>query len=531
MKTLIFAALFSVYSTGLYSQYSNLDELWKSRYNSGEDTHDELNYMRLDNEGNIIVTGTSPGKIETMKYNPSGMLLWQRSIEGRHYELEKGICIDADNNIYVIGNSPEGRGALTDLALVKYSPAGTEEWVRHFDVPEESFELASSVAADEAGNVYVTGTSTILNQRMVMVTLKYNSSGVLEWSGIVDGNDKVNNSGRAVNVDSKGNVIVTGMRTEEHRLSERHSLVDYVIVKYSPDGELIWDRRFYPDEPSEEFVRAALVDRDDNIYVTGISTRASGGTYFLTVKYTPEGMNEWWKFYAPASGEASFPSRMVLDNSGSCYITGLAQNKGCALVKYSRTGAVEWERFFSNTNSIGRDVTLDAEGDIYVTGQCVRDFLIQKYTPSGSEVWNKVYESNDAEEANFVCVQSNKNIVIGGKSYTTPNKFDFLVVSFSELTGVNPGAGNIPTEYKLYQNYPNPFNPSTVIRFDVAKESFVSLKVYDVSGKEIAQLVNSNMNAGSYKIDFSGSKLHSGVYFYKLIAGKYSETRKMLLLK
>jgi len=83
----------------------------------------------------------------------------------------------------------------------------------------------------------------------------------------------------------------------------------------------------------------------------------------------------------------------------------------------------------------------------------------------------------------------------------------------------------------LFQNYPNPFNPSTRIQYTLSSTKFVTLKVYDVLGNEVATLVNDEVPSGSYEIDFNSDGLTSGIYFYKLTAGNFVQTRKMILLK
>lgn len=91
--------------------------------------------------------------------------------------------------------------------------------------------------------------------------------------------------------------------------------------------------------------------------------------------------------------------------------------------------------------------------------------------------------------------------------------------------------GNTPGTYELYQNYPNPFNPVTNIKFDIPKSGFVTLKVYDMLGKEVQTLVSSDLNSGSYTVDFDATKLTSGVYFYKLITDRYIGVKKMMFIK
>ncbi|MBS1494634.1 MAG: T9SS type A sorting domain-containing protein [Bacteroidetes bacterium] len=99
------------------------------------------------------------------------------------------------------------------------------------------------------------------------------------------------------------------------------------------------------------------------------------------------------------------------------------------------------------------------------------------------------------------------------------------------IVGINNSYVIVPTAFELSQNYPNPFNPSTTIIFQIPKNNFVNLKIFDINGKEISQLVNETLNAGEYKINFDGSEFPSGVYYYKLAGDNFSEVKKMVLVK
>ncbi|CAF3936217.1 unnamed protein product [Rotaria sp. Silwood1] len=101
---------------------------------------------------------------------------------------------------------------------------------------------------------------------------------------------------------------------------------------------------------------------------------------------------------------------------------------------------------------------------------------------------------------------------------------------FSDPVGIHQNSG-IVENYELKQNYPNPFNPSTTISFSLPKADFVSLKVFDVTGKEVADLISKKLIEGSYDVNFDASKLTSGVYFYKLITSDFVSTKKMILIK
>jgi hypothetical protein len=107
------------------------------------------------------------------------------------------------------------------------------------------------------------------------------------------------------------------------------------------------------------------------------------------------------------------------------------------------------------------------------------------------------------------------------------------VCSFSTMSqvGVNQISSEIPAEYKLFDNYPNPFNPNTIIRFQIKDSRLVTLKVFDILGREVEMLVNEKQTPGTYEVNFNASNLPSGIYFYTLRSGDFTDTKKMLLIK
>jgi hypothetical protein len=105
-----------------------------------------------------------------------------------------------------------------------------------------------------------------------------------------------------------------------------------------------------------------------------------------------------------------------------------------------------------------------------------------------------------------------------------------LTITYTTTTGVHSDQSQ-PLDFQLYQNYPNPFNPTSKIHYSISYGEFVSLKVYDISGKVVATLVEQRQNPGNYEITFNGSYLTSGIYLYKLQAGSLSDVKKMILVK
>jgi hypothetical protein len=102
--------------------------------------------------------------------------------------------------------------------------------------------------------------------------------------------------------------------------------------------------------------------------------------------------------------------------------------------------------------------------------------------------------------------------------------FDRLV-----MTGIH--TNNVPVSYSLSQNYPNPFNPVTKIDYSIAQRGVVKIQVYDILGRNVAVLVNSELNPGSYSVNFDATGLSSGIYFYRMTSGDFISTKKMVILK
>jgi hypothetical protein len=137
-------------------------------------------------------------------------------------------------------------------------------------------------------------------------------------------------------------------------------------------------------------------------------------------------------------------------------------------------------------------------------------------------------------------VQRNEGLVGMERVYglCTLNNYIIAATDYSlyrrgliEFLGIKQISEQVPAHFTLSQNYPNPFNPSTKIKFDIPKSDFVSLKIFDILGREVAALVNEQLNSGTYEAEFNGTNYPSGVYFYKLMAGDFTETKKLVLVK
>lgn len=158
-------------------------------------------------------------------------------------------------------------------------------------------------------------------------------------------------------------------------------------------------------------------------------------------------------------------------------------------------------------------------------GLIVGEFGTILRTTDSGKTWGKEV-SNTSSDLYGVSIRDSIGIIVG-KNGTVLRKMDPTFIDSTETDSTL----KIPSEYYLSQNYPNPFNPSTNIKYSILRQSFVTLKIYDLLGREAATLVNEEKPTGIYEIEFDGSNLSSGVYFYRLKTNEYAKTKKMILLR
>lgn len=229
--------------------------------------------------------------------------------------------------------------------------------------------------------------------------------------------------------------------------------------------------------------------------MTVMYTKYTGSNADIRVSYSPDGTGPVgrWTLDQTISGQANNEINATIkgqDRQGAYRISYVSQGTGFDTVIYSSS--------FTPTG--------------FGTRQRVNDLSANSTAPA-------VVGYRDAGGFN------------GGVLYSSSTDRLMYDGAPLNLTAVDPIGNNIPGTFSLEQNYPNPFNPATTIKFSVPKTGFITLKIYDMVGREVASLVNNNINAGTYKADFDASMLGSGVYFYKLVGDGFTDTKKMILVK
>lgn len=144
--------------------------------------------------------------------------------------------------------------------------------------------------------------------------------------------------------------------------------------------------------------------------------------------------------------------------------------------------------------------------------------------PSGADAWNAALDAGSPVFVYVITVPGIYHYVCTPHAPSMAGNINAIESSISQLT-------EFVTRFELSQNYPNPFNPTTNINFSIPGSANVTLKIYNDLGQELITLINGNLNSGSYKVDWNATEYTSGVYYYKIQAGEFIQTRKMLLIK
>ncbi len=252
------------------------------------------------------------------------------------------------------------------------------------------------------------------------------------------------------------------------------------------------------------------------------------GSYIY--KTTNAGVN--WNVVSPAttSNMRFWDLSFLNDNTG--YAASADVGAGYSNILKTTNGGINWVTQYPGNYDYNVYQFMSVAMLNVNTGYTCGDRGYIYKTTNGGSNWNLIlkcrgpyYLYNPSLLFNRIYAYDTANMYIIGE------KGSILKKGADESTGIIVQNNIIPKSHNLKQNYPNPFNARTVISFQLPAVSDAMLKVYDVTGKEVATLVNERLQPGTYEVTFDGSGLNSGVYFYRLIAGNYKETKKMLMLK
>lgn len=428
----------------------------------------------VDSKGNLLVVGSATNsagvtEILTVKFDAAGTKHWAQIYPapggGPDYGFE--VACDAQDNIVVLGDSV-GVGTDYDLVTLKYSPQGTLLWAQRYDGPAHGYDSTSfglSLGLDASGNVFAGGYSAGVGTGYDSIVLKYTPAGVLAWEARYDGPTSGGDYCYGLEVDSAGNVCVTG------ETPDAGGAPDYLALKYDTNGNLLWQRQVDGPAHGADYVFSLETGPSNEVVITGFSDGVGTHDDVMTVKYDAAGNLEWVRRYDGPASKDDAGVGISVGAQGQVAVTGeveRAPDSAAVTLLYDASGNLLWAREHDVSTAYygddgGIDTAFDAAGNVYATGwgwggpEFGDEAFLVQYGPDGTQKFADQYDGpvHGDDECFGVTVRGD-DVFIAGLSQRGSRHLDAFAVKY----GPEQSFGTPAVEQLLVIDEPT-FAPTT----------------------------------------------------------------------
>lgn len=436
----------------------------------------------VDKAGNSYVCGyshvTSNGlDFTVMKYDNAGTQLWAKYWDGGQQvnDYPAAATFDHSGNIVVAGSANFQGTAQYDIAVVKYSPSGTQLASYVYNNTARNLDdKGKAVACDANDNIFITGHSYGASVRE-MITIKLNSAGAMQWIKRIPGSTSNDESGYGIVADAAGNSYVTGATS------------DWVTIKYDPSGNVLWTSHYTQNGLNGDNVKKIMLDKYNNVIT---------------------------------AGDAFF---------GGGQFSNLVVNK-----LNNATGASLWSASYNFGGiDVFRSAVLDTAGNVYVCGtheaNAGYDLTALAVSAAGSVAWNTTYTSplpaDGRDDGYQVVVDKNRNMIVVGTAETrgpgSDDAVDVVVLKYNAVT-VGITTNSLP-EWQLAL-FPNPCTDHATLQGKDHHLAGARLSLMNAMGQVVLEEILSDETA-----EINTSQLAKGLYIMTVTAEEASATKKLIV--
>ena len=386
-------------------------------------------------------------------------------------------------------------------------------WTKTFSL---GHSIGRSVQRVTDGGYIITGqTYNNRNDNSDVWLIKTDSEGNEEWNQTFGGSN--NDYGYSLQQTTDGGYIILGT----------------LLIKTDSDGNEEWGKNIGGK---------SIQQTTDGGYII-----IGGAPDIELIKTDTNGDTLWAKTFGGSANDVGESVQQTTD--GGYIITGHTESYGNGqadvwLIKTDSLGQEEWNQTYGgvDTTEVGYSVQQTMDGGYIITGSIESagipyDVYLIKADSNGNEQWTKTYGGNSPDEGFSVQQTTDGGYIITGYSDSFGSiRVVWLIKIDSEGFVQISSTFSSPASFNLSQNYPNPFNPITTLRYDLPETGLVTITIYDMLGRQVKPLINQTQDAGYRSVIWDatndyGKPVSAGIYLYKIQAGEYMQTKKMVLLK
>ena len=577
MKT--YCSLFLIFILTISLSAQVPDTVWTRTF--GGTSYDEGNSVKQTSDDGFIIAGSTSSfgaggrDFYLIKTDEYGNQVWTKTFGGSGSDVARVVHQTGDNGYIIMGTSDSFGSGSEDFLLWKTDSLGNTEWYQTYGDNLDD-KLKDGQITSDSGYIITGGA---WDNDIKTLVIKIDKNGGEEWRQIIADSTVYNHHDAASVLETnEGDYLVAGTYISPTAFFYTYK---YYLKKFTGDGATVFYRAYEYDY--EYYTECALLKRtNDGKYLLGgfigimdahpwlikvnsigsmvWQTQVSGSQipvipsaleptpdngYIMTVfsvlntsavpdfqllKINDSGMLDWERMLGGSLDDAAHS--VALTNTGGYIVTGYTKSFGAG-------NADVWLMRFENPVKVlspngGEDWLIGEQREISWSAGNIDSVKIELRPEPNSE-WITIEVSTPNDGSYDWTVEAAQTYQQCTMKISDVNNNGIFDVSDSSFVIEEPSSisdsHSLPQKAVLLQNYPNPFNPVTNIQYKIRISAYVKLQVYDMLGNEVAALVNEEKPPGTYTITFDGSRLSSGIYFYKIMAGSFIETKKLILIK
>lgn len=467
-------------------------------------------------------------------------LIWSKHYGG--YFNEGGYsCLPTDDGGYVaIGSTYSFGSGDHDMYILRLDSLGDTLWSR--TVGGSLTEFGRDVQCTSDGGFLAVGSTTSMGAgKEDLYLVKVNAYGDFVWHKTFGGAQS--DEGWSIRRTSDSSFIICGTTN-----SSGAGYADLWLLKIDATGSTIWSKTF--GGAGGESGYGVRESYDGYIAVGATGSFGEGYSSIYAVKVAHNGDSLWANAYGGPKSDFGYSVEVAAD--GNYLLVGATASYGLGyydayVISVTPDGLVDWEKTYGGTrDDRGYAICNSADGGYLLTGTTESfgaggsDMYVLKLNPVGDLEWSSTQGGSQSDYCRSVTNDKRGHYVLAGYSYsyaTGGSDLYIITIVGDQSTPVEEiPSHDLPDGFALAQNFPNPFNAETRIQYTLPKRSHVSVTVYNLLGQQVKRWDDMSQSTGTYQITWDGrgddgATLASGVYFYRLETGDFSDTKKMVLLK